>query len=205
MIRLPVRSRALAGVLTGLGLLAGCGVPGPGGPPPAGEPAAVAALPADPRSAETALVDSILALMTLEEKVGQLTQMQGRWSETGPTVREGGFDDVRAGRVGSFLGMYGAETTRELQRVATEEARVGIPLLFAHDVIHGFRTIFPVPLAETASWDPVLVERSARIAAVEATAHGIHWTYAPGWWTSPGTRAGGGWWRARARTRTWAR
>ena len=71
-------------------------------------------------------IDSILGLMTLEEKVGQLTQMQGRWGETGPEVREGGMDDVRSGRVGSFLGMYGAETTREIQRVATEEARVKV-------------------------------------------------------------------------------
>ncbi|MFW5947556.1 MAG: glycoside hydrolase family 3 N-terminal domain-containing protein, partial [Gemmatimonadota bacterium] len=124
-------------------------------------------------------IDSIIDRMTLEEKVGQLTQWQGRWGETGPQVREGGEEQIRDGKVGSFLGMYGAEYTRELQQLALEESRLGIPILFAHDVIHGFRTIFPVPLAEAASWDPALVERSARLGAVEATAHGLHWTYAP--------------------------
>ncbi|HUF78614.1 MAG TPA: glycoside hydrolase family 3 N-terminal domain-containing protein, partial [Thermoanaerobaculia bacterium] len=115
----------------------------------------------------------------LEEKLGQLTQMRGRWGDTGPYVPEGGFDEIRRGEVGSFLGVFGAELTRELQRVAVEESRLGIPLLFAHDVIHGFRTVFPVPLAEAASWNPRAVERAARIAAVEAAAHGLHWTYAP--------------------------
>ncbi|MGH7665132.1 MAG: beta-glucosidase BglX [Gemmatimonadaceae bacterium] len=123
--------------------------------------------------------DSLLSLMTLEEKVGQLTQYRGGWSETGPRVPEGGEAEIRAGKVGSFLGIFGAAYTRDLQRIAVEETRLGIPLLFAHDVIHGFRTIFPVPLAEAASWDPAAVERSARIAAIEATAHGLHWTYAP--------------------------
>ncbi|HEX7049211.1 MAG TPA: glycoside hydrolase family 3 N-terminal domain-containing protein [Longimicrobiales bacterium] len=131
----------------------------------------------DPRM--EAFVDSILGLMTLEEKLGQLAQYTGRWSETGPRAPEGGEAQVRRGEVGSFLGVFGAESTRRLQRIAVEESRLGIPLLFAHDVIHGFRTIFPVPLAEASSWDPAAVERSARIAAVEATAHGLHWTFAP--------------------------
>ena len=125
------------------------------------------------------LVDSLLARMTLEEKVGQLTQWRGRWSDTGPLVEEGGEAEIRAGKVGSFLGIFGAAYTRELQRIAVEESRLGIPLLFAHDVIHGFRTIFPVPLAEAASWDPAGAERASRIAAIEATAHGLQWTYAP--------------------------
>jgi beta-glucosidase len=124
-------------------------------------------------------IDSIIGLMTLEEKVGQLTQWRGEWNETGPRVQAGGEDDVRAGRVGSFLGVHGAAYTRELQRLAVEESRLGIPLLFAHDVIHGFRTIFPVPLAEASSWNPEAVERAARIAATEASAHGLHWTFAP--------------------------
>ncbi|HZD04799.1 MAG TPA: glycoside hydrolase family 3 N-terminal domain-containing protein, partial [Longimicrobiales bacterium] len=123
-------------------------------------------------------VDSILGLMTLEEKVGQLTQWRGVWGDTGPVVEEGGEDEVRNGEVGSFLGVYGADYTRRLQRIAVEESRLGIPLLFAHDVIHGFRTIFPVPLAEASSWDPEAVERAARIAAVEGAAHGLHWTFA---------------------------
>jgi beta-glucosidase len=112
---------------------------------------------------EAVVVDSVLALMTLPEKVGQLTQWTG----------------IRAGAVGSFLGVHGAAHTREVQRVAVEESRLGIPLLFAHDVIHGFRTIFPVSLAEAASWNAAAVERSARIAAGEAAAHGLHWTFAP--------------------------
>src|SRR5712691_2325146 len=126
-----------------------------------------------------ALVDSVLSRMTLEEKLGQLTQPGGPDNSTGPAARAGTESDIRAGRIGSFLGVQGASYTRELQRIAVEQSRLHIPLLFAADIIHGFRTIFPVPLAEAFSWDPQTVERSARIAAVEATAHGVHWTYAP--------------------------
>ena len=132
---------------------------------------------ADARREE--LVDSILALMTLEEKLGQLNQPGGPGADTGPAQRAGSEEDVRAGRIGSFLGVHGAANTRSLQRIAVEESRLGIPLLFAYDVIHGFRTIFPVPLAEAASFDPEAVERASRIAAIEASADGITWTYAP--------------------------
>ena len=125
------------------------------------------------------VVDSVLAGLTLEEKLGQLTQYRGRSALTGPQTPEAGAADIRAGRVGSFLGTHGAALTREMQRVAVEESRAKVPLLFAHDVIHGFRTIFPVPLAEAASWDPAAVQRAARIGAAEAAAHGLHWTYAP--------------------------
>ena len=124
-------------------------------------------------------VDSVLARLTLEEKLGQLTQYRGLSAVTGPQTPEAGAADIRAGRVGSFLGTYGAQVTRDLQRVAVEQSRAKIPLLFAHDVIHGFRTIFPVPLAEAASWDPAAVERAARVAAAEAAANGLHWTFAP--------------------------
>jgi beta-glucosidase len=124
-------------------------------------------------------VDSVLAGLTLEEKLGQLTQYRGRSAATGPQTPEAGAADIRAGRVGSFLGTYGAEVTREMQRVAVEGSRTRIPLLFAHDVIHGFRTIFPVPLAEAASWDPAAVERAARVASAEGAANGLHWTFAP--------------------------
>ena len=120
-----------------------------------------------------------MARMTLEDKAGQLTQYRGRWSNTGPAVPAGGETEIRAGRVGSFLGVYGAAYTRTLQRIAVEQSPRHIPLLFAHDVIHGFRTIFPVPLASASSWDPALVERAAHTAAVEATAVGLHWTFAP--------------------------
>ena len=131
----------------------------------------------DPRREQ--FVDSLLALMTLEEKLGQLNQPGGPAANTGPAQRAGSEGDVRAARIGSFLGVHGAANTRSLQRIAVEETRLGIPLLFAHDVIHGFRTIFPVPLAEAASFDPAAIERASRIAAIEASAHGINWTYAP--------------------------
>jgi beta-glucosidase len=117
--------------------------------------------------------------MTLEEKLGQLNQLPGMGTQTGPRAPQGGEKLIRAGGVGSFLGIWGVEYTRELQRIATEESRLKIPLLFAMDVIHGFRTIYPVPIAEAASFDPARVEFSARQSAVEATAHGLHWTFAP--------------------------
>lgn len=123
--------------------------------------------------------DSVLKLMTLEEKLGQLAQTPGRGTQTGPRVPEGGEAVVRSGRVGSFLGIWGAEYTREMQRIATQESRLRIPLLFAQDVIHGFRTIYPVSIAEAASFNPERVEISARYSAVEASAHGLHWTFAP--------------------------
>ncbi|MGI8403115.1 MAG: glycoside hydrolase family 3 N-terminal domain-containing protein, partial [Gemmatimonadaceae bacterium] len=123
--------------------------------------------------------DSILRLMTLEEKLGQLNQLPGNGTQTGPRVPTGGEAAIRAGRVGSFLGIFGVDYTRELQRIATRESRLKIPLLFANDVIHGFRTIYPVSLAEAASFDPARVEQSARLSAVEASAHGLHWTFAP--------------------------
>ena len=125
------------------------------------------------------LADSILKLMTLEEKVGQLNQLPGSTSQTGPQVPQGGEALVRSGGVGAFLGIFGADFTRGLQRLATQESRLKIPLLFGHDVIHGFRTIFPIPLAEAASFDTAGAERAARLAAIEATARGLNWTFAP--------------------------
>lgn len=123
--------------------------------------------------------DSLLALMTLEEKVGQLAQYTGQWVRDHPQVTPEHLALVRQGRVGSFLNVFGAAYTRQVQRIAVEASRLHIPVLFAHDVIHGFRTIFPVPVAQAASWDPELVRRAARAAATEAAAYGIHWTFAP--------------------------
>lgn len=117
--------------------------------------------------------------MTLEEKIGQLNQLPGVGTETGPHAPEGGEALIRSGGVGSFLGIFGVEYLRGLQQIATRESRLKIPLLFANDIIHGFRTIYPVPIAEAASFDSARVETSARLAAVEATAHGLHWTFAP--------------------------
>jgi beta-glucosidase len=142
-------------------------------------PAAAADCRPEAGQAGSAFIESLLGRMTLEEKFGQLSQPPGHGSDTGPGAQEGDAKQVRQGRIGSFLGVYGAQRTRELQRAAVEESRLGIPLLFGHDVIHGFRTIFPVPLGEAASFDVAAVEGAARIAAVEGTAHGVHWTYAP--------------------------
>lgn len=124
-------------------------------------------------------VDSVLARLTLEEKLGQLTQYRGRWGLTGPQTPEAGASDIKAGRVGSFLGVRGAAATRELQQIAVTQSRTRIPVLFADDIVHGWRTIFPVPLAEASSFDTALAERTARLAAVEGAAAGIHWTFAP--------------------------
>ena len=128
---------------------------------------------------ESVLVQQLLARMTLAEKLGQLAQYSGDWDETGPTASPGTEAQIRDGAIGSFLGVYGADATRRLQRIAVEQSRLGIPLLFAYDVIHGLRTLSPMPLAEAASWDIEQIENSARIAAIEASAHGLHWTFAP--------------------------
>ncbi len=128
---------------------------------------------------EQRFVDSVLAGMTLEEKAGQLNQVSGLGEPTGPGGTPAGLEQIRSGAVGSFLNIVGADTVTRLQRIAVEQSRTHIPLLFGLDVIHGFRTIFPVPLAEASSWDPAAVQRSARIAATEAAAQGINWTFAP--------------------------
>lgn len=123
--------------------------------------------------------DSLLALMTLREKIGQLTLYTSDWDVTGPTMRKGYQNDIKNGDVGAIFNAIGAAYTRQLQELAVENTRLKIPLLFGYDVIHGHRTIFPIPLAESCSWDLELMQRSARIAAEEATAEGLHWTFAP--------------------------
>ncbi|HEX7018797.1 MAG TPA: glycoside hydrolase family 3 N-terminal domain-containing protein [Gemmatimonadaceae bacterium] len=125
------------------------------------------------------IADSLLALMTLDEKLGQLTQSPAGYGQTGPTVSASGEQEVREGKVGSFLSLYGAEVTRNMQRIAVEHSRLHIPLLFGYDVIHGMKTVFPVNLGMAASFDSAAVARAARVAAVEATAMGVHWTFAP--------------------------
>lgn len=124
-------------------------------------------------------VDSVLSLMTLEEKVGQLTLFTSDYDVTGPSIRENYKDDIKAGRVGAIFNAFGADYTRKLQEIAVNETRLGIPLLFGYDVIHGHRTIFPIPLAEAASWDMNAIYQSARVAAEEASSEGLHWTFAP--------------------------
>lgn len=128
------------------------------------------------RDAVERRIDSLLARMTLAEKLGQLQQLDGhadgRYKDDHPSL-------VRAGLLGSTLNVRGVRQTNELQRIAIEESRLKIPMLFGFDVIHGYRTVFPIPLGEAATWDPVAVERNAAIAAKEARASGVHWTFAP--------------------------
>ncbi len=126
-----------------------------------------------------AKVDSVLNLMTLEEKIGQMTLFTSDLATTGPTIRDDYVKLIKDGKVGALFNAYGVDYTTKLQTMATEETRLGIPLLFAYDVIHGFRTIFPIPLGESASWNLDLIEASARAAARESAAAGLHWTFAP--------------------------
>jgi beta-glucosidase len=137
--------------------------------------------PAHLSSAIERKIDSLLSRMTLEEKIGQLVQVSGNFNngEGRSTLTPGQIEMIRQGRVGSFLNVFGAAATREVQRTAIEESRLKIPLLFGFDVIHGYLTTFPIPLAEASTWDPELIEKAERVAAVEATAAGIHWTFAP--------------------------
>lgn len=124
-------------------------------------------------------VDSVLKLMTLDEKVGQMNQYNGDWAATGPITKDGDKQEqIRKGMVGSMLNVTGVDHTKTLQQIALQ-SRLKIPLLFGQDVIHGYRTIFPIPLAEAASWDMDAIQLSARIAATESSAAGIHWTFAP--------------------------
>lgn len=128
---------------------------------------------------EYPIVDSLLKVMTLEEKVGQTVLFTSDWTVTGPTMREGYLDDIRAGRCGNIFNAYTAEYTRQMQEIAVNETRLGIPLLFGYDVIHGFRTIFPINLGMSCSWDIDAIRESAEVAAREAAAAGLHWTYSP--------------------------
>ena len=136
------------------------------------------------RQPVAARVDSVLALMTLEEMVGQTNQYNGFWNATGPMPAGNDWVEARVaalkrGGVGSVLNVAGVDEVRALQKVAVEETRLGIPLLFGLDVIHGYQTLTPIPLAEAASWDLAAIQNSARAAALEATADGINWTFAP--------------------------
>lgn len=128
-------------------------------------------------------IDSLLAIMTLEEKIGQMNLYNGFWDVTGPVPKEVSsnlkYEHLKKGYVGAMLNVRGVKHVREIQRIAVEESRLGIPLLFGFDVIHGFKTLSPIPLAESASWDLEAIQKSARIAAIEASAAGINWTFAP--------------------------
>ena len=124
-------------------------------------------------------VEVLLRQMTLEEKIGQLNQYTGDNAATGPiTINPNKQAEIKQGLIGSMLNILGTKYTRQYQELAMQ-SRLKIPLLFGQDVIHGYKTTFPIPLAEAASWDLEAMELTARIAATEAAAAGIHWTFAP--------------------------
>ncbi len=124
-------------------------------------------------------VDSVLKLMTLQEKIGQMNQYNDNWTATGPVTLDSTKEEqVKKGLVGSLLNCVGTQRTRVWQQVAMQ-SRLKIPLLFGQDVIHGYKTTFPIPLAEAGSWDLDAMALSGRVAATEASASGIHWTFAP--------------------------
>ncbi len=135
-------------------------------------------------SEEDEFITSLLGKMTLEEKVGQLCQYTSQWEMTGPAPKEAGraqrlADDLKNGKVGSMLNVTGADATRKAQEMVVENSRLGIPLILGYDVVHGYKTMFPIPLGEAASWNPQLAKLSASIAAKESAASGLTWTFAP--------------------------
>jgi len=130
-----------------------------------------------------AQIDALLSKMTLEEKIGQMNQYNGFWDVTGPAPTGGGakikYEHLEKGWVGSMLNIRGTEQVRKIQELVVNKSRLGIPLIFGFDVIHGYKTISPIPLAEAASWDLAAIEKSARVGATEASAVGLNWTFAP--------------------------
>lgn len=128
-------------------------------------------------------VENLLKQMTLEEKVGQMNQYNGFWDVTGPAPTGGSaaekYENIRKGLVGSMLSVRGVKAVRAIQKIAVEQTRLGIPLIIGFDVIHGYKTISPIPLAEAASWDMEAIRKSAETAAAEAAASGINWTFGP--------------------------
>lgn len=126
-----------------------------------------------------AKIADLLRKMTLEEKVGQLMQHSSDDNPTGPATKANILEEIRSGRCGAMLNVTGAAYSKTLQAVAVKESRLGIPLIFGYDVIHGYKTIFPICLGQAASWDLGAIEKADRIAATEATSAGIHWTYSP--------------------------
>lgn len=124
-------------------------------------------------------IERLLGAMTLDEKIGQLNMLTADLAVTGPGMPADYMAELKRGRLGSMLNLFGAPLMRQVQKAAVEETRLGIPLVFGFDVVHGHRTVFPIPLAEAAAFDPELWERTARIAAIEAAADGLTLTFAP--------------------------
>lgn len=132
---------------------------------------------------QVAKIESLIKQMTLEEKAGQMNQYTGFFDITGPAPADGDakvkYDQIKNGLVGSMLNIRTVKESRKLQELVVDSSRLGIPLMFAFDVIHGLKTTFPIPLAEAASWDMAQIKNGARVAAIESAASGIHWTFAP--------------------------
>jgi beta-glucosidase len=128
-------------------------------------------------------IDVLMSKMTLEEKVGQMNQYNGFWDVTGPApvggTAEQKYENIKKGLVGSMLTVRGVKEVKAVQKIAVEQTRLGIPLIIGFDVIHGYKTLSPIPLAEAASWDLKAIEKSAETAASEAAASGINWTFGP--------------------------
>ncbi|GAA4273069.1 beta-glucosidase BglX [Aquimarina gracilis] len=127
-------------------------------------------------------IDSLLSIMTLKEKIGQLVLYNGSWDVTGPPSDLGNkekFEKLKNGEVGAMLNVTSVEATKKIQSDVMEHSRLKIPLLFGYDVIHGYKTIFPIPLGESASWDLEAIKKSSSVAAKEATASGINWAFGP--------------------------
>ena len=124
-------------------------------------------------------IEELISKMTLDEKLGQMTLFTTDWESTGPTIRGGYEDDIRKGKCGALFNSHTVEFTTRLQKIAVEESRLKIPLLFGYDVVHGYKTIFPIPLGAAASWDLDAIEKSAYIMSKEAASAGLHWTFSP--------------------------
>lgn len=124
-------------------------------------------------------IDTLIADMTLAEKIGQLTMTASDYAVTGPVLTPVSEDSIRSGAIGNLLNLYGAEAAHRIQKIAVEESRLHIPLLLGYDVIHGHRTVFPIPLGEAGLFDPAAWEATARAAAQEATADGLHLAFSP--------------------------
>ena len=137
----------------------------------------------DPKKTTEERINILMKQMTLEEKVGQMNQYNGFWEVTGPAPKGGDaetkFEHLRKGWVGAMLSVRGVKNVKAVQKIVVEESRLGIPLIIGFDVIHGYKTISPIPLAEAASWDLDAIKNSAKVAAAEASASGINWTFAP--------------------------
>src|SRR5688572_20631858 len=126
-----------------------------------------------------AFIGNLMKRMTLDEKIGQLNLPSIGFDVTGPLLSQNVHENIRNGNVGGVFNTYTPIAVRKLQDIATKETRLKIPLLFGYDVIHGHRTIFPIPLGLSASWDLTLIERTAKVAAEEASADGLNWTFSP--------------------------